>query len=94
MRRSQMIELARSGRSRETYGAPRIHVELHGSVGDRHLRGADAGGPVTAHRAGATPIHGKAKQDLHAIYEAGNRKEAEKAFDLFIAEYGAEHGAE
>ncbi len=36
-------------------------------------------------------IHGKAKQDLHAIYEAESRKAAEKAFDLFIDKYGAKY---
>jgi transposase-like protein len=33
-------------------------------------------------------LQGKAKQDLHAIYEAENRQDAEKAFDRFIAKYG------
>ena len=32
-----------------------------------------------------------ARQDLHAIYEAGNRKEAEQALDRFVAKYGAEY---
>jgi putative transposase len=36
-------------------------------------------------------LHGKAKQDLHAIYEAENRKEAEAAFDRFVTKYGAKH---
>jgi putative transposase len=36
-------------------------------------------------------LHGKAKQDLHAIYEAENRKEAELAFDRFVAKYGAKY---
>ena len=36
-------------------------------------------------------LHGKAKQDLHGIYEAENRKEAEKAFDSFLAKYGAKY---
>jgi putative transposase len=36
-------------------------------------------------------LHGKAKQDLHAIYEAENREGAEKAFDRFLAKYGAKH---
>jgi transposase-like protein len=36
-------------------------------------------------------VHGKAKQDLHAIYEAESRQEAEKAFDRFIAKYGAKY---
>ena len=30
-------------------------------------------------------VHGKAKQDLHAIYEAENRKEAEAALDRSVA---------
>ena len=30
-------------------------------------------------------LHGKAKQDLHAIYEAESRKEAEQALDRFVA---------
>jgi Transposase, Mutator family len=36
-------------------------------------------------------LHGKAKQDLHAIYEAENRKEAEAAFDRFITKYRAKY---
>jgi putative transposase len=36
-------------------------------------------------------LHGKAKQDLHAIYEAEHRKEAEAAFDRFITKYGAKY---
>ena len=36
-------------------------------------------------------LQGKAKQDLHAIYEAANRKEAEDAFDRFVAKYGAKY---
>ncbi len=36
-------------------------------------------------------LQGKAKQDLHAIYEAEGRKAAEDAFDRFIAKYGAKH---
>ena len=36
-------------------------------------------------------LQGKAKQDLHAIYEAENRKAAEEAFDRFIAKYGAKY---
>jgi transposase-like protein len=36
-------------------------------------------------------IHGKAKQDLHAIYEAESRATAEKAFDRFLAKHGAKH---
>ena len=36
-------------------------------------------------------LQGKAKQDLHAIYEAANRKEAEQALDRFVAKYGAKY---
>ncbi len=36
-------------------------------------------------------LHGKAKQDLHAIYEAEHRKEAEAAFDRFLEKYGAKY---
>jgi putative transposase len=36
-------------------------------------------------------VHGKAKQDLHAIYEAGSREEAEGAVDRFLAKYGAKY---
>jgi transposase-like protein len=36
-------------------------------------------------------LQGKAKQDLHAIYEAENRKAAEDAFDRFTAKYGAKY---
>jgi putative transposase len=36
-------------------------------------------------------VHGKAKQDLHAIYEAENRKGAEQAFDRFLAKYRAKY---
>jgi putative transposase len=36
-------------------------------------------------------LHGKAKQDLHAIYEAENRAKAELAFDRFVAKYGAKY---
>lgn len=36
-------------------------------------------------------LHGKAKQDLHAIYEAENRQEAEAAFDRFVVKYGAKY---
>jgi putative transposase len=36
-------------------------------------------------------LQGKAKQDLHAIYEAENRRAAEDAFDRFIAKYGAKY---
>ena len=31
-------------------------------------------------------LHGKAKQDLHAIYEAENRQEAEAAFERFVSD--------
>ncbi len=37
-------------------------------------------------------LQGKAKQDLHAIYETANRKEAEQALDRFVAKYGAKYG--
>jgi putative transposase len=37
------------------------------------------------------PVHGKAKQDLHAIYEAENRAEAEAALDRFAAKYGPKY---
>ena len=33
----------------------------------------------------------KAKQDLHAIYEAEKRQDAEKALDRFVAKYGAKY---
>jgi transposase-like protein len=36
-------------------------------------------------------VHGKAKRDLHAIYEAESRAAAEKAFDHFIGKYGAKY---
>src|SRR3712207_3985179 len=36
-------------------------------------------------------VHGKAKQDLHSIYEAESRKEAEDAFDRFVAKYSAKY---
>lgn len=32
-------------------------------------------------------LHGKAKQDLHGIYEAENRQQAEAAFDRFVVKY-------
>ena len=38
-----------------------------------------------------TSLQGKAKHDLHAIYEAENRAAAEKAFDRFVAKYGAKY---
>jgi hypothetical protein len=34
-------------------------------------------------------LQGNAKQDLHAIYEAEDRKAAEDAFDRFVTKYGA-----
>jgi putative transposase len=36
-------------------------------------------------------VHGKAKQDLHAIYEAENRAMAEAALERFISRYGAKY---
>ena len=36
-------------------------------------------------------VHGKGKQDLHAIYGAENRKEAEAALDRFVAKYGPKY---
>jgi putative transposase len=36
-------------------------------------------------------VHGKAKQDLHAIHEAENRAEAEAALDRFAAKYGPKY---
>jgi putative transposase len=36
-------------------------------------------------------VHGEAKQDLHAIYEAESREAAEKALDRFLARYGAKY---
>ena len=36
-------------------------------------------------------VHGKAKKDLHAIYEAESRAKAEAAFDRFTAKYGAKY---
>ena len=36
-------------------------------------------------------LQNKAKQDLHAIYEAENRKAAEDAFDRFVAKYEAKY---
>ena len=36
-------------------------------------------------------LKGKAKQDLHRIYEAANRREAEDAFDRFLAKYGSKY---
>ena len=37
-------------------------------------------------------VHGKAKQDLHAIYEAEDRASAEAALDRFVARYGPKYG--
>ena len=43
-------------------------------------------------QAAAVPARpGQARQDLHAIYEAENRDAAERAFDRFIAKYGAKY---
>jgi transposase-like protein len=36
-------------------------------------------------------LQGRAKQDLHAIYEAENRKEAEASLDRFVAKYGPKY---
>jgi putative transposase len=36
-------------------------------------------------------VHGKAKKDLHAIYEAESRADAEAAFDRFTGKYGAKY---
>ena len=36
-------------------------------------------------------LQGKAKQDLHAIYEAESREAAEEAFDRFVTKYGAKY---
>jgi transposase-like protein len=36
-------------------------------------------------------VHGKAKKDLHAIYEAETRADAEAAFDRFLDKYGAKY---
>ena len=36
-------------------------------------------------------VQGKAKQDLHAIYGAENRKDAEAALDRFVAKYGPKY---
>ncbi len=36
-------------------------------------------------------VQKKAKADLHAIYEAASRAEAEAAFDRFLAKYGAKY---
>jgi putative transposase len=36
-------------------------------------------------------LQAKAKQDLHAIYEAENRDDAEQALDRFLAKYGAKY---
>jgi putative transposase len=37
-------------------------------------------------------VHGKAKKDLHAIYEAESHDKAEAAFDRFLGKYGAKYG--
>ena len=36
-------------------------------------------------------LQAKAKQDLHAIYEAESRQDAERALDRFVAKYGAKY---
>ena len=36
-------------------------------------------------------VHGKAKKDLHAIYEAESRDAAEAAFDRFTGKFGAKY---
>ena len=36
-------------------------------------------------------LQGQAKQDLHAIYEAESRQEAEAALDRFLVKYGAKY---
>jgi len=36
-------------------------------------------------------VHGKAKKDLHAIYEAESRTDADAAFDRFLDKYGAKY---
>ena len=36
-------------------------------------------------------VQSKAKQDLHAIYEAESRREAETALDRFLAKYGPKY---
>ncbi len=36
-------------------------------------------------------LQSKAKQDLHGIYTAANRKAAEQALDRFVAKYGAKY---
>jgi transposase-like protein len=47
----------------------------------------------TANVPGALPksVQGKAKKDLHAIYEAENRADAEAALDRFAEKYGAKY---
>jgi transposase-like protein len=37
-------------------------------------------------------VHGKAKQDLHAIHEAEDRASAEAALDRFVAKHGPKYG--
>lgn len=36
-------------------------------------------------------MQGKAKKDLHAIYQAEERETAEQAFDRFLEKYGTKH---
>jgi transposase-like protein len=36
-------------------------------------------------------MHGRAKDDLHAIWMAETKENAEKAFDLFVEKYGAKY---
>ena len=36
-------------------------------------------------------VHGKARTDLHAIYEAESHDKAEAAFDRFVAKYGTKY---
>jgi putative transposase len=36
-------------------------------------------------------VHGKAKKDLHAIYQAESRDAAEAAFERFTGKYGAKY---
>lgn len=37
-------------------------------------------------------MHGKAKKDLYAIYQAESRADVEAAFDRFTDKYGAKYG--
>ena len=41
-------------------------------------------------KSAAADVQGKAKQDLHAIYEAANRNQAEQALVRFLAKYEEE----